>query len=250
MFSCLARNVNASPHRARRARSSRPVLKPHLLLAEVHTPDGGMLSLYQHERTFTIRLNGHGLMDSSMSTSERMLADLAIESPSARHSPRILIGGLGLGFTLRRVLETTGPGAVVDVAELIPEVVEWNRVHLRDLNGSCLDDPRVRVLVDDVAHVIATAEPGTYDSILLDIDNGPIALVQRKNARLYDHAGITQMIRALKRGGRVAIWSAGRDQRFFDRLTGWGLSVKHVPAKTHGRAKRSTNTIYVVDRAE
>jgi len=185
-----------------------------------------------------------------MATSERLLGDLALESPAARTNPRILIGGLGLGFTLDRVLQTTGPAAIIDVVELIPAVVDWNRDHLLDLNGKCLRDPRVNVIIDDVATVIARAPAGTYDSILLDIDNGPIALVQRQNASLYDHAGITQIIRALKRGGRVAIWSAGRNQRFHDRLTGWGLSVKLVPAKTHGRAKQAANTIYVVDRAE
>ncbi|RME70310.1 MAG: spermine synthase, partial [Verrucomicrobia bacterium] len=164
--------------------------------------------------------------------------------------PRILIGGLGLGFTLRRVLETTGDGARIDVVELIPAVIDWNRTHLRQLNGECLDDPRVSVIEGDVAKVIEKAAPETWDAILLDVDNGPVAMVHRGNARLYSSSGITRIMRVLRPGGRLAVWSAGISEGFEKRLTGWGLSVKTVRAKLHPGAKSHGCLIYVADKAD
>lgn len=233
----------------RSATFARHIMKPNYRIADAKTPDGSRLSLNKRDGIFTIRLNGRGLMDSSVSASESLLGDLAIASAADRDSPHVLIGGLGLGFTLSRVLETTGPDARVEVAELIPAVVEWNREHLLDLNGHCLSDPRVEVIIDDIWTVLTHSKPSTFDSILLDIDNGPVAMVHRKNSRLYSSSGITQIIGALKPGGRLAVWSAGISESFEKRLTGWGLSVKTVPAKTHPSAKSNGCLIYIADKA-
>jgi len=225
------------------------LVKPHRTLAETTTPDGQRLTLHERDHVYTIRLNGRGLMDSSAAASELLLGQLAIASAAMPANPRVLIGGLGLGFTLQRVLEKTGPTADIHVAELIPAVVDWNRERLLGLNGESLHDPRVQVIVDDVWHVIEYAPAATYDAILLDIDNGPIALVQRQNSRLYNRTGIAQLVSALKPGGRLAIWSAGRDKAFAERLAGAGLRVTIVPAKHHANARQHSYIIYVADKA-
>lgn len=224
-------------------------MKPHIKLAETRMPDGARLTLHSHDGSFCIRLDGRDLMHSMTAASELVLGDLATAPFARAAAPRLLIGGLGLGFTLQRVLEKTGPRAVVHVAELMPEVVEWNRTFLAGLNGALLKDPRVTLLVEDVGVVLARAAREPYDAILLDVDNGPAAMVLPGNTRLYDNRGLQRLTGALKPGGRVAIWSAGPDRAFARRFAQAGYKVEVVPARLHATSKSSSYVIFVGDRA-
>ena len=213
-------------------------------LAETHTPDGSRFSLHEHDGEYFLKLNGRQLMGSNNTVSECLLADLACDFPKAVEAPRILIGGLGLGFTLRRVLELTGPKAAVQVAELLPAVVAWNRDFLQPLNGKLLDDPRVEIFTGDVFDCIKRQSAG-FDAILLDVDNGPTSFVQSKNSRLYNISGLSGIRRALRPGGRVAFWSAEREPAFPAQLARAGLKASEFEAKAHERAKRAAHRIYV-----
>jgi len=143
-------------------------MKPHQKLAETKTPAGISLTLYEHDGVYTIRLGGLALMDSSVNSSETLLGEVACRKLSGHGNTRILVGGLGLGFTLKSVLQRVGSKASVHVAELMPEVVAWNREFLSGLNGELLKDPRVKIAVEDVSDVILRAVPGRYDAILLE----------------------------------------------------------------------------------
>jgi spermidine synthase len=178
-----------------------------------------------------------------------MLADKACGGLTSRNSARVLIGGLGLGFSLKRALELTNKTAVVHVAELVPEVVEWNREVLRKVNGALLDDSRVQIFAEDVFALIRGAANERYDSILLDVDNGPTSFVQPKNSRLYTRTGLNTIRKALTPGGRVAFWSAEPEPGFREALTRAGFHATEFPAKAHDRAKRSAHAIYVGERA-
>ncbi|MBM3861687.1 MAG: spermine synthase [Verrucomicrobia bacterium] len=187
-------------------------------------------------------------MLSVQSASELLLGELAVARLANQPAPRVLIGGLGLGFSLQSVLAKTGLAATVHVVELIPQVVDWNREFLAALNGKLLDDPRVTLFTDDIWNVLLRATSGQYDALLLDIDNGPAAMVQQPNARLYKPSGIQLLLAALKPGGRAAIWSAARDYAFADRLVFAGFRVEAIPAKLYAKAKRCGCTIYVADK--
>lgn len=221
-------------------------MKPHYKLAETVTPNGGKLTLHEHDGHYCIRLDGQDLMHSFTAASEIQLGEIAADRYSGRNEARVLIAGLGLGFTLKAVLAKAGPNVQVDVAELMPAVVSWNREYLKGLNGALLDDPRVRVREENVVTVIAKAGVGHYDAILLDIDNGPEAMVEKGNGRLYDRIGIERMNTALKADGKGAIWSAREDPAFAKRLSQGGFAVQVVPSKLYATAKRATYTIYVV----
>lgn len=223
-------------------------MKPFTTLATARTPDGEELTLHAHDGQFYLRVNRQPLMGTNASASEKALAELGCADLIGKPAPTVLIGGLGFGFTLRRVLELTGKTAVVHVAELLPEIVAWNREFLSAVNGTLPDDPRVALFIDDVFNVIKKAAAGTYDAILLDVDNGPIAMVQDENARLYHGAGLALISRALKPGGCVAFWSASNDRSFANRLTKAGFKTDIVPAKPHERARRCTHTVFVARR--
>ncbi len=225
-------------------------MKPNRMLAETTTPDGARLILQEHDGSFAIRHNGRELMHSRASASELQLGELAVERIEKSAAVRVLVGGLGLGFTLKRVLEKVGPGAVVDVAELMPEVVDWNRTHLLGLNGACLTDPRVNVIVDDVAKVLQRAERASYDAVMLDVDNGPVAMVQAGNAQLYAEGGLRMIMMRLKPGGRVVFWSAGPDAAFKERLKKMGFAVEIVSAKVYATAKRASYVLFVADKPQ
>ena len=223
-------------------------MKPFLQLAQARTPEGAELTLHAHDMHFYLRVNRQPLMGTNASESEKVLAQLACARLSGKPEVRVLIGGLGFGFTLRRVLELVGTDARVQVAELLPEVVAWNREFLSTVNGLLLEDARVEVSVEDVFQVIARAPAAHYDAILLDVDNGPIAMVQDGNARLYQPQGFDAITHALKPGGRVTFWSASTDHAFAKRLNKAGFKVETVAAKAYPQAKRCTHTIFVADR--
>jgi spermidine synthase len=223
-------------------------MKPNLELAETTTPDGAQLVLYEHDGAYCIRLNGQDLMHSSVTASELRLGELAAETLSKQPDSLALLGGLGLGFTLKSLLAKGGPGAKVQVAELIPQIVDWNRNLLARLNGTLLDDPRVEVLLRDVCKVIVGAEPAHYDAVVLDIDNGPTAMVQKRNARLYSLKGLQQVASVLKPHGRAVFWSARPDPAFAQRLARAGFNVNLVPAPLYASAKRCAVSLYVADK--
>jgi spermidine synthase len=223
-------------------------VKPFRNLAETRTPDGSRFTLHEHDGEFFMKLNGRQLMSTTSTTSELLLAQLPCDGLRGRADACVLIGGLGLGFSLQRVLELVGKHAAVQVAELLPEVVAWNRDFLGAVNGALLDDRRVKVIVGDVFEIIRRASPASYDAILLDVDNGPTSFVQAQNSRLYNRRGLDTISRSLKPGGKVAFWSACPEPEFVESLVRAGFKTKAVPAKAHERAKRFAHMIYVAER--
>ena len=215
-------------------------------LATSTTPDGERITLHEHDGHYFLKVAGLQLMSTTASSSEQGMAELSCVNLPAK--PRVLIGGLGFGFTLRRVLELTGPDAIVDVAELLPEIVAWNREHLHDVNGKFLDDPRVHIHVRDVYELIDGCGNDRYHTILLDVDNGPDPFVQNVNERLYQRPGIERIKKALHPGGRVIFWSAHPDKSFAKSLQGSFHKVESIPAKAYPKAKRFTHTLFVADR--
>lgn len=219
-------------------------MKVTTTLASCPTPNGGPLVLQEHDGAYFLKVDGVSLMSTIATASEEQMAELACE----RRPRRVLIGGLGFGFTLKRVLELGSPDTAVTVAELIPEVVEWNRTHLREVNGQLLDDPRVEVHLGDVNDCIDRASGGGYDAILLDVDNGPDSLVHDDNRNLYGRRGFLRIQSALARRGRVVFWSANRDQAFERELAKCFRNVSSVGAKAYPQAKRFSHTLFVADR--
>jgi spermidine synthase len=174
-----------------------------------------------------IVLDRNELMSTRMNGSEVALAEQSVARLGATKHPHLLIGGYGMGFTLRAALAKLGPGARVTVAELVPEIVAWARGPMAEVMAGCLDDPRARLVMGDVADLIA-AENGEYDAILLDVDNGPDGLVREGNDRLYSLSGLKTAKAALRPGGVLAIWSAAKDPAFTNRLRKAGFAVEEV----------------------
>lgn len=201
---------------------------PWELLGSAQVPGGGEeLRLYKRGGEFSIRVNSRELMNSRTHGSEDALAELACAKIADRHRPRVLIGGLGMGYTTAAALRRLGTGAQVVVAELVPAVVEWNRGPLADLAGRPLQDVRVTVREADVAQILK-AEHRAYDAILLDVDNGPEGLILKGNDWLYSPNGLNAAYAALARAGVLAIWSAGPDIAFTKRLRRAGFEVNEV----------------------
>lgn len=191
------------------------------------------LRLYRRGGEFSIRVAGCELMNSRMHGSEDALAEYACDRIASVPSPRVLIGGLGMGYTTAAALRRLGPSARVVVAELVPRVVAWNRDHLGALAGHPLADARVTVREGDVSRVIMT-ESRAWDAILLDVDNGPGGLTSRENDRLYGPAGLAATFSALRPSGVLAVWSAAADPAFTRRLGQAGFAVEEVSARAHG----------------
>lgn len=209
-------------------------MKPWKVLDRAPVP-GGELTLACRDDVWVIRLNAEELMTSRSHGSEEALAALGCAGLARRTDARVLIGGLGLGYTLRAALDRLGPRATVVVAELSAAVLHWNRELLAPLAGRPLDDPRVRVEVADVADLLA-ASSEAYDAILLDVDNGPRAVCQPANRRLYSIPGITTATRALRPGGVLVIWSTSPDDAFVQRLRRAGFAAAaHRVAARHDR---------------
>ncbi|MDT8423911.1 MAG: MnmC family methyltransferase [Desulfuromonadales bacterium] len=188
--------------------------------------DGGAMQLYQREDEFSISVVGSGvLMNTWAHQSEDALAERACRRIRGRSQPRVLIGGLGMGFTLAAALRFLGPDAVVEVAELVPAVVTWNRGPLGSHAGQPLHDERTQVRVGDVAKIIR-AQRQAYDAILLDVDNGPNGFTSQKNDWLYTTDGLTEAYTALRPAGILAVWSAGPSRNFRERLRKVGFTVQ------------------------
>jgi len=218
-------------------------MRPFETLDSVTIPDGRELTLHRRDRDFAIYLDGDELMATRAPGSEMALATIALEYRSSTSAPQVLIGGLGLGYTLRSALEVLPAGGRVVVAEVFDSVVIWGRTHLAGLHGSSLDDPRVRVVAQDVHAVIGEGSP-RWDAILLDVDNGPDAWCLETNRRLYDRRGLSRIQSSLRSGGVLAIWSAHHDAAFVKRLGMTGFDVETKTVRAHGR-KGSRHTIFL-----
>lgn len=223
-------------------------MKPRELVATAIVPGGDELRLFRHGGDFMIVLAGNELMSSRMSGSEEALAIGTWARLRDRLAPRVLIGGYGMGFTLRAALEVLPPRASVTVSELVPEIITWARGPMAELAARCLEDPRVDVLLSDVAALIAQARDA-YDAILLDVDNGPDGLTRRANNQLYSSDGLAHARRALRPGGVIAIWSAYADPAFTRRLNESGFVVDQVEVRARSNGKGPRHLIWFARRA-
>ena len=217
------------------------------LIGTAQVPGGEELRLYRHDRDFMIVLDRNELMNSRMSGSEVALATMTCDRLSARRKPHLLIGGYGMGFTLRAAQEKLPNDAVITVCELVPGIIEWARGPMAEIAAGCLDDPRVEIVMQDVADEIA-AGLGTFDAILLDVDNGPEGLVRDANEQLYTPRGLRQAKNALKPGGILAIWSATADPAFTMRLKKCGFGVDEVKVAARSNGKGGKHTIWFATR--
>lgn len=219
------------------------------LIAETHTPDREALTLTFEGGHHVVRVRGEILMSSRLSGSEEALARIVFAERPASDVSRILVGGLGMGFTLRAVLEEAAPTAQVDVLELLQPVVDWNRGVLAPYAKQPLEDSRVVVIVGDVlAHLAAAAR--VYDAIVLDVDNGPEAFTVAANSRLYTAAGLATLHGALREGGVVAVWSAFRSPRFERLLRGAGFEVTSLTVRARGAIRKGArHTVFRAVRA-
>lgn len=216
-------------------------MKPTVLLDEATTPEGDHLGLYAHDGKYFLKANGAQLMTSFATASEEELARLACAPLRPARQPHVLIGGLGLGYTLAAACRALPQGgARFTVVELLPEVVRWNRTHLAALHPGLWEDPRIEVRTGDVREAIADAGEESYGAILLDTDNGPEAFVGQGNDALYTAEGLRALARVLKPGGLLGVWSAQDDPKFEKRLrqAGYDVSRSEVPAAHRGKRKR------------
>jgi spermidine synthase len=216
---------------------------PRILIDTAQVPGGGEMRLFQRGDDFSITLGANELMNSRLSGSEEALATLVCDRLGVRDrlgvapAPRLLIGGLGMGFTLRAALGRVGPDAAVTVAELVPAVVAWARGPMAAIFAGSLEDRRVTVAEEDVVALIAgtgAGARGAWDAILLDVDNGPDGLTRRGNNRLYSATGLDAARSALRPDGMLAVWSAAPDAKFVRRLETAGFAVEEVVVKARG----------------
>lgn len=220
-------------------------MKPRQLIGSAIVPRSTQeLRLFQRGDDFMIVLDRNELMSSRMSGSEEALAEMTCARLRKRNAPKLLIGGYGMGFTLREALRVLPADASVVVAELVPEIIAWARGPMASLTCNCLDDPRVHVVEDDVGTLIAKAG-GTYDAILLDVDNGPDGLTHAGNEALYSMQGLAAAKTALSPGGILAIWSAAPDRAFTRRLTRSGFEVEEVGVRARNNGKGPRHIIWL-----
>jgi spermidine synthase len=208
----------------------------------------GDLRLMRRGAEFSIMLGTNELMNSRLSGSEAALATLAAKRIETVKKPRVLIGGLGMGFTLRAALAVLGSGAKIVVAELVPAVVVWAKGPMAEIFGGSLDDPRVDILETDVTEVIRS-KPRAFDTILLDVDNGPEGLTRKANDALYNAAGLKAAYAALRPGGVLAVWSSGPNPPFAKRMRGAGFDVNEVAIRATGKGVGARHVIWIATKA-
>ncbi len=221
---------------------------PWSLIDTAHIPGGeGTLRLMRRGAEFSIMLGPNELMNSRLSGSEEALATLSCDRIHSRPEPRILIGGLGMGFTLRAVLAVVDLKARIVVAELVPAVVAWARGPMAELHGTSLTDPRVSIREADVGQIIGSTR-GSYDAILLDVDNGPEGLTREANDGLYHMAGLTAAHDALSPGGVLAVWSSGPQRSFATRLHRAGFEVEEIKVRANGKRGGARHVVWIATR--
>jgi len=253
-------------------------MKPFEVLAQAHSPDGTLIELKRRDDEYVILAAGRHLMSTRTHASEESLATLGCRHITATHPhhptshPTILIGGLGMGFTLRAALDILPPRAKIIVAELIPEIVDWNRGSLAHLAAHPLADPRVRIEIADVAALLSRSAktansarvaqsplaaspahpPQKFDAILLDVDNAPAAFTDSANAHLYSASGLAAAHASLNPGGTLALWSATatEDRNFTDRLRAANFTVHVEHTRAHANNKAPRHTIYIAQKSQ
>ena len=223
-------------------------MSPYIQLDKASLPEGGVLALYKQDEDYLLEFNGLELMSTTLTWSEQMLADLGcvdlLEGATNRpEHPRVLIGGLGMGFTLKRVLELVGSPATVDVAELMSQVIEWNQTYLVEHNGALLDDPRTNVILSDLFDCLG--EGDTYDAILIDIDDTPDELITEDNGKLYTPSFMKLLKESLNPGGCLAYWMAAPSPRLEMAIKKAGFNLTSHLAKPHEHSKETWHRIYV-----
>jgi len=221
---------------------------PWKLLDTADVPGGGVqLRLMQRGDEFTIKLGQNELMSSRLFGSEEALATLTCFRIKALPAPRLLIGGLGMGFTLRAALKVLGAQAKITVVELVPAIIAWARGPMAEMSGECLTDPRVELREADVVQAIA-ASRGAYDAILLDVDNGPEGLTRKSNDALYDLKGLQAAYAALAPGGILAVWSSFPNDKFTKRLGKAGFAAEEVKVRATGSRGGARHVIWLATR--
>jgi len=222
---------------------------PWELLDSAQVPESNeVLTLYRRGEEFSIRVDGAELMNSRAHGSEEALAEMACGRIAKRPNPRVLIGGLGLGYTADSALKQLGAKAEVVVCEIVPAVVKWNREFLSHLAGHPLKDKRTRVILDDVALILRNAREA-YDAIMLDVDNGPEGMSRKGNEWLYTEAGIDALFRALRPGGVFALWSVAKNKPYTRRLRKAGFKVEEVSVRGRLSGKGAHHTIWLATRS-
>lgn len=219
-------------------------MKPRVKIAAARTPDGGEMVLYQHDRDFSILVNGEDLMHSRRNESELELARLGCGHLADRKAPCILIGGLGMGYTLRQALDMLGSQAQVVVAELMTAVVAWNREYFGELNGRPLEDKRVELKTTGIVELISESR-NKFDAILLDVDNGPDAMTDSGNSRLYGYEGIWSCRQALRDQGCLAVWSAKPSKQFEQLLMSCGFHVSRFRVPAHKGKNAESHFVWI-----
>jgi len=226
-----------------RLRAKSPVMKPWETLDTAQVPDVGEVTLARRGDEYVLRVRGQTLMSSRRHGSEEALAEAGCADLVRKNGGRVLVGGLGFGYTVRAVLDRVGPGTRVTVAELLPAVVAWNRGPLAALAGAPLEDPRVTVVEGDVG-ALMSRQPATFDAILLDVDNGPTALTHPDNQGLYGLGGLSRAFQALRARGTLGVWSAGPAPGFERRMAQAGFTVQVLHPAAHG-TKGTRHTLFM-----
>lgn len=218
-------------------------MKPRELIATAKTPGGEELRLVRHDADHVIMVGANELMSSRLGGSEEALAVMTCGRLRPGVVPHLLIGGYGMGFTLRAALGVLGADARVTVAEIVPEIIAWARGPMAELTAGCLDDPRVQLVSGDVGAAIKSASK-RYDAILLDVDNGPSGLVRADNDGLYSMKGLAAAKAALRPGGILAVWSAAPDDGFTRRLKSAGFDAEQVTVRARSNGKGPRHVIW------
>lgn len=224
-------------------------MKRFVLIDTAEIPGGGALCLFEYGDDFVIKIqggNGNQLMNTRMHGSEDALAEIPCRRIAQRPEVRVLIGGLGMGFTLAAALKNLGADAEVQVAELVPGVIGWNRGALGAKVGMPIDDARARIINEDVADILKR-EPQGFDAIMLDVDNGPEGLTQKRNSWLYSAEGLNACARALRPRGLLAVWSASADRAFSQKLSKAGFKAEEVQVFAHGN-RGTRHTIWIAEK--